>query len=293
MPDNDLVRVICPQCDQRIALPRDNPAVEIGCPKCDVGIRLDRTDDGDIAGAELFAPVESQPSVGTGRVNLMQRIRPHTGKLFLLFVVLGIYFIGVPHLMYRWTLKKAEKGDVAAQVELGLRYEKGDGTWQDFTKAIHWYATAAHKGDLNAMFLIHGGLMSQREQSSSRINIAERNAREGRKVLAELMSKRWPMEEHIRQNIRLDPLAEAFLTSHAKRGSSIALVHLATGNPFDLRCLPSDYVDRVNDGDLPEFLRTSKKERPFEKDRVSEFAYQNVLGAIKRVVALEEKEGKQ
>lgn len=279
--------------DQRIALPRDNPAVEIGCPKCDVGIHLERLGDGGIGGVETFAPEESQPATAAGGVNLMQRIRPHGGKLFLLIVSLGIYFIGVPYLMFQWTLKKAEKGDVAAQVELGLRYEKGDGTWQDFTQAIRWYASAADKGDLNAMFLIHGALMPQNEPSGSRINVAERNVREKRQVLAELMTKRWPMEDHIKQNIRIDPLAKAFLTSHAERGSSIALVHLATGNPFDLRCLPSAYVDQVNGGDLPEFLRTGGKEQPFDKDRVSNFAYLIVRGAIKRVVALEEKEGKE
>ncbi|MFA6527367.1 MAG: tetratricopeptide repeat protein [Candidatus Babeliales bacterium] len=42
-------------------------------------------------------------------------------------------------------MKAAEQGDVEAQLNLGLRYERGNGIGQDWGKAAYWYEVAAQK----------------------------------------------------------------------------------------------------------------------------------------------------
>ena len=45
------------------------------------------------------------------------------------------------------TMKLAQEGDAASQLNLGAFYESGDGVEQDFDKAFSWYTQAAIQGD--------------------------------------------------------------------------------------------------------------------------------------------------
>lgn len=47
-------------------------------------------------------------------------------------------------------IKKAEQGDVEAQFNLGIAYEKGYGVEQSYEKAVYWYTKAAEQGNANA-----------------------------------------------------------------------------------------------------------------------------------------------
>ena len=46
--------------------------------------------------------------------------------------------------------KLAEEGDAKAQYNLGLMYDKGDGTPQDYKAAIKWYTKSAEQGHAKA-----------------------------------------------------------------------------------------------------------------------------------------------
>lgn len=46
--------------------------------------------------------------------------------------------------------RQAEQGDADAQFSLALRYAKGYGVPQDYTKAWEWYLKAAAQGDATA-----------------------------------------------------------------------------------------------------------------------------------------------
>ncbi len=47
---------------------------------------------------------------------------------------------------------RAEAGDAAAQVNLGLMYANGDGVPQDDVEAVRWYRLAADQGNAAAQF---------------------------------------------------------------------------------------------------------------------------------------------
>ena len=47
---------------------------------------------------------------------------------------------------FRGTLQAAERGNVKAQNNLGVMYEKGLGVHQDYTQAMKWYRKAAEQG---------------------------------------------------------------------------------------------------------------------------------------------------
>jgi len=49
-------------------------------------------------------------------------------------------------------LLKAQGGDLAAQVELGVRYEHGRGVPKDPQQAVEWYCRAAHRGSAEAQY---------------------------------------------------------------------------------------------------------------------------------------------
>lgn len=51
-------------------------------------------------------------------------------------------------------LKKAEAGDVAAQLTLARSYEMGNGRQRDMRQAGHWYARAAKQGNGEAMYAL-------------------------------------------------------------------------------------------------------------------------------------------
>jgi TPR repeat protein len=48
----------------------------------------------------------------------------------------------------------AEKGDVDAQLALGIMYAQGKGVDQDFGQAIRWYRAAASHGSSAALYQI-------------------------------------------------------------------------------------------------------------------------------------------
>src|SRR5262245_10474414 len=47
---------------------------------------------------------------------------------------------------------KAEAGDAKYQVELGHRYDKGEGVVKDHAEATKWYRKAAEQNDVDAQF---------------------------------------------------------------------------------------------------------------------------------------------
>lgn len=59
---------------------------------------------------------------------------------------------------------KAEKGDVIAQLVLGVAYESGNSVKQDYKKAIMWYEKAAIQGNANAQYSL--GMMYGKGQGT-------------------------------------------------------------------------------------------------------------------------------
>src|SRR5438067_13114399 len=47
---------------------------------------------------------------------------------------------------------KAQAGDADSQVELGLRYDKGEGVAQDHAEAVKWYRKAAEQNFAGAQY---------------------------------------------------------------------------------------------------------------------------------------------
>lgn len=77
---------------------------------------------------------------------------------FIFFVI-----ISISHLKYKtqknsvttnisYLTKLAETGNMEAQTDLGLAYGNGNGTVQNYTKAIYWYNKAARQGYAQAQF---------------------------------------------------------------------------------------------------------------------------------------------
>lgn len=50
--------------------------------------------------------------------------------------------------------QKAERGDAKAQLDLGLKYVKGDGVPQDNSLAASWFGKAAEQGDATAQSML-------------------------------------------------------------------------------------------------------------------------------------------
>jgi TPR repeat protein len=55
---------------------------------------------------------------------------------------------------FEQVLERAEKGDVEAEVDIGIRYQTGEGVARDVLKAIGWYRGPAEKGNAKAQFLL-------------------------------------------------------------------------------------------------------------------------------------------
>ena len=51
-------------------------------------------------------------------------------------------------------LAKAQAGDAAAEFQVGLNYEDGEGVPADFTKAAIWYRKAAEQEDARAQYYL-------------------------------------------------------------------------------------------------------------------------------------------
>ena len=53
---------------------------------------------------------------------------------------------------FREILQAAEQGNAAAQFNLGVMYENGQGVRQDYVQAVQWYRKAAEQGDAQAQY---------------------------------------------------------------------------------------------------------------------------------------------
>ncbi|ENW4816952.1 sel1 repeat family protein [Neisseria gonorrhoeae] len=58
---------------------------------------------------------------------------------------------------FRENLQAAEQGNAAAQFNLGVMYENGQGVRQDYVQAVQWYRKASEQGDAQAQYNL--GLM--------------------------------------------------------------------------------------------------------------------------------------
>ncbi|HFA1159078.1 TPA: sel1 repeat family protein [Neisseria gonorrhoeae] len=58
---------------------------------------------------------------------------------------------------FRENLQAAEQGNAAAQFNLGVMYENGQGVRQDYIQAVQWYRKASEQGDAQAQYNL--GLM--------------------------------------------------------------------------------------------------------------------------------------
>ena len=53
---------------------------------------------------------------------------------------------------FQETLQAAEQGNAAAQFNLGVMYEDGQGVRQDYAQAVQWYRKAAEQGLAEAQY---------------------------------------------------------------------------------------------------------------------------------------------
>lgn len=53
---------------------------------------------------------------------------------------------------FKETLQVAEQGDAAAQYNLGVMYDQGQGVRQDYVQAVQWYRKAAEQGHAVAQY---------------------------------------------------------------------------------------------------------------------------------------------
>ncbi|ENZ8900255.1 tetratricopeptide repeat protein [Neisseria gonorrhoeae] len=58
---------------------------------------------------------------------------------------------------FRENVQAAEQGNAAAQFNLGVMYENGQGVRQDYVQAVQWYRKASEQGDAQAQYNL--GLM--------------------------------------------------------------------------------------------------------------------------------------
>lgn len=57
---------------------------------------------------------------------------------------------------FRENLQAAAQGNAAAQFNLGVMYENGQGVRQDYVQAVQWYRKASEQGDAQAQFNLGG-----------------------------------------------------------------------------------------------------------------------------------------
>lgn len=174
----------------------------------------------------------------------------------LLCLAVVHYLVISPWLHFSKVLSAAEEGNVYAHMEVALLYETGAGTWQSYSDAIKWYAAAAEKGNMNAIFLLYGAVAAKRTGDEKQIvltsisktdqlkELMERNPLMGLvmtlseahqngnadKPMAEVDFDTFDRGSETKGGIRdykVDPLASAFLTRQAESGSAIAAMQIA------------------------------------------------------------------
>ena len=55
-------------------------------------------------------------------------------------------------LLLEWYTLSAEQGNVKAQFNLGIMYDKGQGVLQDYKEAVKWYTLSAEQGHAKAQY---------------------------------------------------------------------------------------------------------------------------------------------
>jgi len=93
----------------------------------------------------------------------------------------------------------AQKGDVSAQYNLGVMYQKGRGVPQDYNAAVEWYTLAAGQGDalaqynLGVMYAAGQGVIQNYVRAHMWYNIAasqgNARAKENRELVAKTMTR--------------------------------------------------------------------------------------------------------
>lgn len=75
-----------------------------------------------------------------------------TRRLTLIFAILSTACLAQDAPDVKALENKAETGDVAAQIAIGMAYDKGAGVTQDRRKAAEWFGKAAKQGSAEAQF---------------------------------------------------------------------------------------------------------------------------------------------
>jgi TPR repeat protein len=98
-----------------------------------------------------------------------------------------------------WYKAAAQQGNASAQYNLGVRYDEGKGVAEDDSEAVRWYRAAAEQGyadaqtNLAVMYAIGRGVIKDNITAHMWFNIAsahgEQNAKEGREMMADRMSR--------------------------------------------------------------------------------------------------------
>ena len=96
---------------------------------------------------------------------------------------------------------KAEKGDAAAQNNLGTMYRKGKGVLEDYKEAVKWYRKAAEQGhdvaqnNLGVMYGFGVGVLQDYVSSYAWANIAGANGADVKKFKSEILEKKMTPEQ--------------------------------------------------------------------------------------------------
>ena len=72
------------------------------------------------------------------------------GLVFSFLVVIPGSTAEIPHSEVETLRQLANKGNAKAQLDLGRKYEKGDGVPQDDAEAVKWYRKSAEQGNAKA-----------------------------------------------------------------------------------------------------------------------------------------------
>lgn len=137
-------------------------------------------------GMQMLAEARSQREVGKALKQIEKAARK--GDARALHVAAGIHLHGtagepdIPTALTNFLIA-AEKGHRPSQVALGKFYHKGDGAkggpQPDYTKALHWFKTAAEAGDPEAEFGYAELLLNRAGVTSTVVTSLERSARKG------------------------------------------------------------------------------------------------------------------
>jgi TPR repeat protein len=103
------------------------------------------------------------------------RLLPSNLRLFAQFLLLGFFLTPVMAVGqipdFAETLRLAQEGNAAAQYNLGLMYDNGEGVPEDDVTAYAWFNVAAVSGDENA---ISARSIIEKQMTPSQISEAQK-----------------------------------------------------------------------------------------------------------------------